>query len=195
MNKKKAYLVFLILSVMGIIFLVSYTVSLKYFNKNMKVPTNDEQTVYNSNVDIVNKKAKISFETKTNDKISIDKTFTYDDLKKDIGKEDIKRADIQDFYSKQNYKIEAFDENDIILIRDSGKVLKPNKYYLGEKGGFIALFKTDDKGIPTIENEETDITRRKLDDLKSVDKDKILNFQKEYETKEKAEEELTQYTS
>ncbi|SHI34038.1 hypothetical protein SAMN02745163_00044 [Clostridium cavendishii DSM 21758] len=197
MNKKRAYLIFLVFSLVGIIFLMSYTVSLKYLGKQKVDPkVENSKPVYNSNANTVNDKVNIVLKTKTKDgKFAIDKTLSYEELKKEVSNDDPKKQDIIDFYGKLNYKIESFDENNIVLIRDSIKVLKSNAYYLGEKDGFIAIYKTNDKGEATVENAESDISVKKVDSLKDVDKQKIINFQKEFKTKEEAEEALSGYTS
>lgn len=198
MNKKKILLIFSTVGFAIIIFFISYNVTLRYYNENNNdISREVEQSVNSSNANEVNENVKIILKTKTKDnKTLVEKSLTFEDLKKIIGKDKIQREDIESYYSKLNYTIEFLNEKTIVLIRDITNItLNPNKYYLGEKEGFIALFKTDEKGNPKIEDDKNDISTKKVTDLSDIDKNKIIHFQKEYNTKEEAEEDLSQYTS
>jgi hypothetical protein len=197
MNKKKVLLIFFAVGFSIIIFFVSYNITLRYYNENNNdISREVEQSVNSNNANEVNENAQIILKTKTKDnKTLLDKSLTFEDLKKIIGKDKIEKSDLQNYYSKLNYSIESFNENTIVLLRETTNVLNPNKYYLGEKDGFIALFKTDDKGNPKIEDDKNDISTKKVTDLSDIDQNKIINFQKVYDTKEEAEEDLSQYTS
>lgn len=198
MNKKKILLIFSTVGFAIIIFFISYNVTLRYYNENNNdISREVEQSVNSSNANEVNENAQIILKTKTKDnKTLVEKSLTFEDLKKIIGKDKIQREDIESYYSKLNYTIEFLNEKTIVLIRDITNItLNPNKYYLGEKEGFIALFKTDEKGNPKIEDDKNDISTKKVTDLSDIDKNKIIHFQKEYNTKEEAEEDLSQYTS
>lgn len=197
MNKKKVLLIFSTVGFAIIIFFVSYNITLRYYNENNNdISREVEQSVNSNNANEVNENAQIILKTKTKDnKTLLDKSLTFEDLKKIIGKDKIEKSDLQNYYSKLNYSIESFNENTIVLLRETTNVLNPNKYYLGEKDGFIALFKTDDKGNPKIEDDKNDISTKKVTDLSDIDQNKIINFQKVYDTKEEAEEDLSQYTS
>ena len=80
--------------------------------------------------------------------------------------------------------------------RDVSKSIKPNKYYIGEKDGFLAIYKTDNDGTLLIENsEDVYSNNKKVDNLRESDKNKIKNFEFEYDTKEDAEEGLSEFLS
>ena len=63
-----------------------------------------------------------------------------------------------------------------------------------EKDGYIAMFKTGEDGRPFIENPE-DVSTKKIEDLPEVDRSKISNFEKKYDTREECEENITNYIS
>ena len=76
------------------------------------------------------------------------------------------------------------------------KSVKPNKYYIGEKDGFLAIYKTDKDGTLLIENSEDVYSdNKKVDNLREIDKNKIKNFEFEYDSKEDAEESLSEFLS
>ena len=73
-------------------------------------------------------------------------------------------------------------------------ILEKNKYYIGEKDGYIAIFKTGEDGRAFIEKPE-DVSTKKIEDLPEVDRNKIKNFEKKYDTREECEENITNYIS
>ena len=75
-------------------------------------------------------------------------------------------------------------------------VLQPNKYYLGEKDGYFAIYKTDDSGNLTIEESEDVYTNnRPISFLHGDDLEAIKNFKYSYDTKEEAIEKLSAFIS
>ena len=82
---------------------------------------------------------------------------------------------------------------EIIFLNDMG-ILEAGKYYIGEKDGYIAIFKAGEDGRPFIEKPE-DVSTKKIEDLPEVDRSKISNFEKKYDTREECEENITNYIS
>ena len=72
--------------------------------------------------------------------------------------------------------------------------LEPNKYYIGDKDGYIAIYKSDVNGIPVIENED-DITQREVSILMEIDQNMIRNYEMVFDTKEECEEALSNFIS
>ena len=72
--------------------------------------------------------------------------------------------------------------------------LEPNKYYIGDKDGYIAIYKSDVNGIPVIENED-DITQREVSLLMEIDQNMIRNYEMVFDTKEECEEALSNFIS
>ena len=71
----------------------------------------------------------------------------------------------------------------------------PNKYVLGIKNGFIAIYKTDKAGNMFIENENTDITDIKTKRLKEEDIKLLTKGDKYFQcnTREEAQSRLEDY--
>ena len=89
--------------------------------------------------------------------------------------------------------LEVPTSGEIIFLNDMG-ILEAGKYYIGEKDGYIAIFKAGEDGRPFIEKPE-DVSTKKIEDLPEVDRSKISNFEKKYDTREECEENITNYIS
>ncbi|MEQ8153874.1 MAG: hypothetical protein ABRQ25_03125 [Clostridiaceae bacterium] len=96
-----------------------------------------------------------------------------------------------------NYSLETENDDLMVFNRYNVSKLIPNKYYLGEKDGYFAIYKVDSEGNPTIENETEDVFRnfKKVSQLNETDRVKISNFVFSFTTKEEAEEKLTEFIS
>ncbi|MEQ8197591.1 MAG: hypothetical protein ABRQ27_06270 [Clostridiaceae bacterium] len=96
-----------------------------------------------------------------------------------------------------NYSLETENDDLMVFNRNNVSKLIPNKYYLGEKDGYFAIYKVDSEGNPTIENETEDVFRnfKKVSQLNETDRVKISNFVFSFTTKEEAEEKLTEFIS
>lgn len=82
----------------------------------------------------------------------------------------------------------------VIFLKEIDKY-SPNKYVLGIKGDYLAIFKTNSNGDMYIENEEKDITDKKIDNLKEQDINLLTNGSKYFQcnTKEEALARLEDY--
>lgn len=97
--------------------------------------------------------------------------------------------------TEEGYEYRTEDENKIYYtINNKETKLEENKYYLGEYDGKLAILKGDENGNPKLESKE-DLTSKSVNDLKEQDQKNIRNFTKQYESKEEAEEEITDYIS
>ena len=94
------------------------------------------------------------------------------------------------------YELEDAGESELTFKREVSKSVKPNKYYIGEKEGYLAIYKSDDNGNLFIEK-DSDVYRdhKKVEMLPEDDKIKISSFELEYDTKEDAEEDLSEFLS
>lgn len=110
---------------------------------------------------------------------------------------DINEQFIVNFFEANGYNLESLEDEKVVFIKDgTTSVLKPNKYYIGEKDGYFAIYKTDDKGNLSIESDEDVFTNnRTISFLKGTDLEEIKNFKHYYDTKEEAIEKLTAYIS
>ncbi|BDR90264.1 hypothetical protein N072000002_20650 [Clostridium tetani] len=200
-KKRKLYFVIGIMLCISIFSLTYYISAVRIKNNS-----NDNGKLQVSNVDKNNnlnvqgeKKKKLNDDgsivlktkyTKSGD-LLIDKTEKLKDIS------DLKektKEEIESKFNKDGYSIESFDSDKSVLIREIDKY-SPNKYVLGIKGEYLAIYKTDKFGNMFIENEETDITKRKIDHLKEQDIQLLTKGDKYFqcETKEEALARLEDY--
>jgi len=114
--------------------------------------------------EIVLSKTKITFKTKYN------KCGTYIINKEQeagtlVGKT---KSELDDIYASSGYKVSTMSDDEVVLIKQVDKY-EPNKYVLGIKNGYIAIFKTDKEGNMYIQDENRDITDIKVDKLNEED--------------------------
>ncbi|WP_294182177.1 hypothetical protein [uncultured Clostridium sp.] len=105
-----------------------------------------------------------------------------------------KKNEVEKTYKNVGYKIEKFSSKEVILIKNINKYA-PDKYVLGIKNGFIAIYKTDRQGNMFIENEKRDITHISTDRLKQEDIKLLTKGDKYFQcnTREEAEARLEDY--
>lgn len=191
MNNKKKLFIGMILTLV-IIFSITYYLSDKYIaNKNIKnnAVEADETNKHNEFSD--NTKIYL-FSGNTKEKES-----TISDLKKELNIDgDLTKGELSKALNEKGYIFELNSNGEMTYKRDVSKDVKPNKYYIGEKDGFLAIYKTDKDGILLIENsEDLYSNNKKVDSLREIDKQKIKNLEFEYDSKEEAEEGISEFLS
>ena len=189
-SKKKLFVGMTMILVL--IFFITYYLSDKYItNKNLK----------NNAVEAseTNKNNKLS----DNARIYLfsgekkEKELTIAELKKELNiNGDLSKGELSKALSEKGYVLELNADGEMTYKKDTSKSVKPNKYYIGEKDGFLAIYKTDKDGILLIENNEDIYSdNKKVDNLRAIDKNKIKNFEFEFDSKEDAEENLSEFLS
>jgi len=110
---------------------------------------------------------------------------------------DINQQFVVNFYEANGYNLESLEDDKVVFVKEgTTSVLQPNKYYLGEKDGYFAIYKTDDSGNLTIEESEDVYTNnRPISFLHGDDLEAIKNFKYSYDTKEEAIEKLSAFIS
>lgn len=197
MDKRKLRTVILVIFTILIFSLSCYICVTGFQNANMKkellqVKEKNKETVKtNSSVaTTVSEKAKIIF------KIKYNKSGEYKiEREESAGELSGKNKDeVQNTYKNAGYKIEKFDVQQVILVKEMDKYA-PDKYVLGIKNGFIAIYKTDKEGNMFIENENTDITDIKTKKLKEQDIKLLTKGDKYFQcnTREEAQSRLEDY--
>ncbi|MDR3595750.1 hypothetical protein [Clostridium sp.] len=190
-NKKKLFIGMVI--ILALIFSITYYVSNRYIT-NKNVPDNsvraandsDKSDELNDSTKIClfsgGKKEKESTLAELKTELNLDKNLTKAELSKEL--------------KDKGYVLEIESNGEMSYKKDSLKSVKPNKYYIGEKNGYLAIYKTDEDGTLLIEN-SNDVysSSKKVDSLRDIDKNKIINFELEYNSKEDAEESLSEYLS
>lgn len=190
MNKKKLFISMTVTLVL--IFSITYYLSDKYIaNKNAK------------NNAVIASEIKKSSELSDSTKIYLfagknkEKESTLADLKKELNIDgNLTIPDLSKALKNRGYVLELESNGEMTYKRDISKSVKPNKYYIGEKDGFLAIYKTDNDGTLLIENSEDVYSdNKKVENLREPDKNKIRNFEFEYNSKEDAEESLSEFLS
>lgn len=189
-NKKKLFIGMTLTLV--IIFFITYYLSDKYIaNKNAKNNAVEASQINKNNQLSDNTKIYLfSGENK-------EKESTIAELKKELNiNGDLTKGELSKALSEKGYVLELNDNGEMTYKRDISKTVKPDKYYIGEKDGFLAIYKTDKDGILVIENsEDVYSNNKKVDSLREADKNKIKNFEFEYNSKEEAEEGISEFLS
>ncbi|WP_321994864.1 hypothetical protein [Clostridium butyricum] len=190
MNKKRMFVVMTVL--LAIIFSLTHYFCDKYITKPI---------VEKENATVVNNDSSndLSDETKVclysgdvkEDELSLG------DLKKQLNiGDDLTETELSKALKDKGYVLVLTSEKELTFKRDPSQTVKPNKYYIGEKDGYLAIYKTDENGTLLIENSDDVYNDRKtIDSLTPADITKIKNFKYEYDTKEEAEENLSEFLS
>lgn len=203
LKKRKLYLLIGIMACISIFSLTYYmsTIKMKNIsNDDGKLQVNSIDQNNNNNLNVHGEKEKklnddgsIVLKTKytKSGDLLIDKAQKLKDISdlKEKTKEEIGLK-----FNKDGYSIESFDSDKAVLIREIDKY-SPNKYVLGIKGEYLAIYKTDKFGNMFIENEKTDITNKKIEHLKEQDIQLLTNGDKYFQcnTKEEAMARLEDY--
>lgn len=176
----------------ALFFAGSYTVSYFY----------NREKIHEANAEIENEKQSIVL--KDNYKIVLTKRTVSDDIvvesnldvkaiKKELGVNELNVEQVVQLYKQKGYSVSSTDDYQMIFERAVG-TLEPNRYYIGDKDGYIAIYKSDINGIPVIESED-DITERQVDFLMEIDQNMIRNYEMVFDTKEECEEALSNFIS
>ena len=189
-NKKKLFVISLIAVAFLFTFVISYEVSYRIVTKNNKSTASSKVEKINLSDDTV-----VVLKSKKDSGYITDKIYTVKELKNIYKlKSNITEDDLKNLFGKQDYNISENTQVRLVFNKNSNSFI-PNKYYIGEKNGYLAIYKSNDKGELFIENESSDIyvNQKKVDTLDDISKRKIKNFEKYYDTKDEAEEEITEY--
>lgn len=190
MDKKKLFISMAI--TLALIFSITYYLSDKYIaRKNAKSNTVVASEIAKHNA--LNDSTKIYlFSGEKREKES-----TIADLKKELNIDgNLTQTELSKALKDKGYVLEIESNGVMTYKKDDSKAVKPNKYYIGEKDGFFAIYKTDKDGTLLIEtNEDVYSNNKKVEYLREIDKNKIKNFEFEYDSKEDAEESLSEFLS
>ena len=127
---------------------------------------------------------------------NIDKEQTLKEFKNDNNIEvDVNQQFLIDFFKDSGYKLEELENDKIVFKKDSEQsTLIANKYYLGEKDGYFAIYKTDEDGRAFIES-DSDVFKdhKKITTIPLSAEEEIKSFKHYYDSKEEALERLAGY--
>ena len=171
-------LIFLSILVFLLVYSVTYNLNASKNNLNF-VNKNEYEKSYKSNIKevvLVGENSEGGYSEKSRIKLEIsdiNKVFT-------------------DMYPMDNYEIVDFNDDSIILREINKQGFDPNMYYIGQKNGYITVFKSDDSGNLFIENEKTDISTKSVNSLPIADRDLVMNYELKSTEKEEIQEILSE---
>ncbi len=166
-NNKNNFIILWIIGISIVIFLSAYMITYKvisFKNDTNFVNRNSYESISKNNTRdlvIVSQNDDGEFMEKNRMKLElmdINKIFT-------------------DVYPLGKYEIIDFNDKSIVLKEKDENNFNPNMYYIGEKNGYITVFKSDNNGKLFIENEKVDISSKKVDSLPVSDRNLVLNYQ------------------
>ncbi|AYD39839.1 hypothetical protein D4Z93_04635 [Clostridium fermenticellae] len=104
------------------------------------------------------------------------------------------KGELNDMYKEDGYKVTNMTNSQVVFTKEVDKYA-PNKYALGIKNGYIAIYRTDSNGNMFIEDKNRDITDIKISRLKKADIELLTKGNKYFEcdTREDAEARLEDY--
>ena len=190
-NKKRMFIGMTIL--LAIIFSLTYYLCDKYITK--PITEKENATVVNGS----GSDGDLSDETKIclysgdvkEDELSLGYVQKHLNISDDWNESELTKA-----WRHKGYVSFLTADKELTFKRDPSQTVKPNKYYIGEKDGYLAIYKTNENGTLLIEN-DSDVYKdsKTIDSLTPADITKIKNFKFEYDNKEDAEENLSEFLS
>lgn len=190
-DKKTKYLLMGMISLLLCVFtfIIVYEISYKKLGTTPKVESKDD------NVELANDTVVILQSNNGSKGYNIDKIYTVAELKNQYKLSgDVTKKEIEGLFEKQNYTIQDNSNVRLVFNRVNGQYVK-GKYYIGDKDGYIAIYKCNDEGQLVIEDEKNDVSNSKTENLDEESRDIIMNFKKSFDTKEDAEEAMTEFTT
>ena len=186
-NKVTLFIVLLIVCFFSTYFIVDRLTN----SKNKDVNDNQSKTtVYNTN--------SLSDDMKIILKVDgiVETSETLKEFKLDNNIDNVNEQFLVDYYASKGYRVESLSEKKVVLNKDEEVILEPNKYYLGEKDGYFAIYKSDENGKVFIED-ESDVYRssKMVNTIPKDDQEAIKSFKFGYDTKDEAKEILSGYIS
>lgn len=127
-----------------------------------------------------------------------ERVVTLKDLKSELNLSgEVSEQKLTDKLKSQGYEFVDMNSSRITYNRSNEASLESNKYYILEKDGFLAIYKTNDKGEAVIENENEDVfvDRKPFKQLPKIDQDKIKNHEFVFDNKDDAEDKISELIS
>ncbi len=172
-GNKKIYFTIFIVAIIGLFFTTYYLVSDSIRNRdlNNQSASSAEETVASKGERALKEDLKVSFYTGE----TRDKTTTVSAILKELN---IGKYLTEEILSKSvlssGYKLVDKSDDMFVYKREKEDTLKPNTYYIGESDGYLAIYKTDDKG--TIKREKVYSEDTPIDMLRDIDVNKLKNY-------------------
>lgn len=179
-----------IIAFLAILFCSTYFIT-DYFNdpNKRKVEVEEEdKVVLNQTPQVLKDDTIIILKTKDN----IDGEKKLLELKSELKLTgDVTKEILAKALEVQGYKLGEIKEDKIVFSRNSEHVLIANKFYIGEKDGNLAIFKTNEAGEP----QSIYVDGTPINILPEKNQQSLKNFEVYYDSEEEAHMMLTAYTS
>jgi hypothetical protein len=198
MEKKTQVIITLSISVLLVIFGISYNIALNKYrtkvnNEKLSSEAKDEALASISTLnDLLPADVDIILKLKVleNEKELLVKKIKVEDLKNVIY-DKLTLKNIESYFNKNNYKLFANSPKEIVFLKESK--FEPDKYYMGiTSDGYLAIFKCNYEGVLFLEDTISDKSTIIVEDLSDNDRELIENFQIKYDNKEEALMDLEQ---
>ncbi|CDH89943.1 conserved hypothetical protein [Clostridium botulinum B str. Eklund 17B (NRP)] len=178
---------------LAIIFSLTYYLVDKSVNNKNLLQTSQEKV--NTDVEINKLEDSVKVALFAGDKKESDMTVAQ--IKQQLNIDgDLTKEELIKILKNSGYALDLTSNSQIMFKRDTSNALEPNKYYIGEKDGYLAIYQTDEKGNASIKNsEDVFLDNKPIENLRDVDKSKIKNFELKYNTKDEAEESVSELIS
>ena len=109
---------------------------------------------------------------------------------------DISEQFLVNFFKAKGYELKNLKSDEIMFEKElEERVYEPNKYYLGIKDEYFAIYKADDKGELLLEEVLTDYKNIHVLDSRPEILEEVKKANKYYETKEELYDIVTAYTT
>lgn len=187
-DKNKMAKVLSIIAFLAILFLGTYFIT-EYANSlNRSTPEEEGTVVLNQNLQELKDDTVVVLKTKE----VVDSEKKISELKVQLNlKGIVTKESLEKSLEGEGYKLGESKGEMIVFTRESDHVLIPNKFYLGEKNGMIAIFETDEQGRP----KDIYVDKAPINILPLANQQSLKNFEKYYDTEDEAHMRLTAYTS
>lgn len=184
MAKVLSAIAFLAILFCGTYFITDYII----ISKDKKNQGEEDSVVLNQNLQALEDDTVVVLKTKN----IIDSEKKLSELKDDleltgrVTKESLVKA-----LENNLYKIDKIDGDKLVFNRNVEHILIPNKFYLGEKDGLLAIYETNKFGTA----KDIYIDKTPIDALMEEQQEVLRTFKKYYDTEENARIQLTAYSS
>ncbi|MGL5767780.1 MAG: hypothetical protein ACRCX8_19270 [Sarcina sp.] len=119
---------------------------------------------------------------------------TVGEFKKKLNVKELSKDELINALGKEGYKESTAKDGNLAFTKENGTGLEANKYYIGDKDGYIAIFKTDEKGNAFIEK-QSDISNRRTKYFPQPDIELIEGFELKFNTRQECEDVIINYTT
>lgn len=192
-DKTKKYILISAI-ILTVIFVISFLVFDRYLvNKQKVIEQQEKEALAEENREVLKDDVLIVLEKGDKE----ERVVSFKDLKNELKLSgNVSEEKLTKVLSKEGYELKDISASQLTYNRSIEAAIEPNKYFILEKDGYLAIYKSDDNGKLSIESEE-DIYKDKksFNQLPEVDRSTIKNYDLKFDNKEDAEEKISELIS